>query len=227
MQLDDMNWMQVEALLGHEDRLMLVVGACEQHGYLSLLTDVRIPLAMARAASERTEVPVAPPLAYGISPAFVSYPGTISLRTTTFLAVVADLVQAAYRQGFRRLLFVNGHGGNEPARSVLAELANDLPDLKVGWYSWWTAPSVTRVASEAGLESHHGGWIEAFPFCRVAEIPDVRKPAARPSRILSADEARTLFGDGVFGGPYRPDDKVMQRLFDAAVSDIVERLRFE
>jgi len=70
MRFDDMNWMDVESYIKTEDRLMLVLGACEQHGYLSLLSDVRIPLALADAASQRTGVAVAPPLNFGVSPYF-------------------------------------------------------------------------------------------------------------------------------------------------------------
>ena len=54
MRLEDLNWMDVENYLAHDDRLMLVVGACEQHGYLSLQSDTRIPEVMAAEAARRT-----------------------------------------------------------------------------------------------------------------------------------------------------------------------------
>ena len=201
MRFEDLNWMDVENYLKTDDRLLLVLGACEEHGYLSLLTDIRIPLAMATAASEKTGVLVAPPLNFGISPYFAKYPGTISLRTQTFLAVVEDIVRWVHAQGFKRLLFVNGHGGNNPATALLAELVNDLTDLKVGWYAWWAAPPVTAVAESAGLVSNHAAWIEAFRFCRVADLPEGVKQPVTASRILNAGETRALYGDGVFGGP--------------------------
>lgn len=226
MRLEDLNWMGVEAYLRQDDRLLLVAGACEQHGYLSLLTDVKIPLALADAASERTRVPVAPPLNFGLSPYFMRYPGTITLRTTTFLAVVEDLVRSVHAHGFRRLLFLNGHGGNQPGRALLSELVNELPGLKVDWYDWWTAASVRAVAERAGLPPSHANWLEAFNFCRVAELPAEPKPLAGASRPLNADEARVLYGDGSFGGPYSAPAEVMQALFDAALNDVLERLAF-
>ena len=126
------------------------------------------------------------------------------------------------------MLFVNGHGGNNPATAVLAELVNELPGLKVDWYAWWVAPSVQRVAGEAGLVGNHANWLEAFPFCRVAEMPEaVKPPMSAPRAILNADETKATYGDGVFGGgPYVADDALMQKLFDAAVADIVEKLKF-
>lgn len=226
MNFEDMNWMQVEQYLKTDDRLMLVIGACEQHGYLSLLTDARIPAALAHEASRQTGVPVAPALNFGISPYFVAYPGTITLRTQTFLAVIGDIVRGVHAQGFRRLLFVNGHGGNDPARAVLHELANELPGLQMNWYSWWVAPAVTAVAESAGLRSYHAAWIEAFPSCRVTELPAGEKTPVTGAAILNAAETRAQAGDGVYGGPYVADDALMQRIFDAAVADIVERLRF-
>jgi creatinine amidohydrolase len=134
MRLEDLNWMDVESYLGVDDRLIVVVGACEQHGYLSLLTDIKIPLALADAAAAQTKVLIAPPLNFGLSPYFAKYPGTLSLRVSTFLSVIEDLTRGSYAQGFRRLLFLNGHGGNQPAVMLLTELVNDLPGLKVDWY---------------------------------------------------------------------------------------------
>src|SRR5574338_1061585 len=100
MRLEELNWMDVESYLKHEDRVMLVLGACEQHGYLSLLSDVKIPLALADAASQRTGVLVAPPLNFGVSPYFLAYPGTLSLRVSTLTAALEDIVRSAAGQGF-------------------------------------------------------------------------------------------------------------------------------
>src|SRR5512136_2527998 len=121
MRIEDANWMDVENYLRYDDRLMLVIGACEQHGYLSLLTDIRIPLALADAASRQTGVLVAPPLNFGSSPYFLTYPGTLSLRLSTLLDAVEDLVRSAYGQGFKRILVMNGHGGNSGVKARLIE----------------------------------------------------------------------------------------------------------
>ena len=137
MRFEDLNWFDLEQYLQSDDRLMIVLGSCEQHGYLSLLSDVRIPLALADAASKQTGVPLAPPLNFGASPYFLSYPGTLSLRVATLLDIVEDLVRSAFGQGFHRILVVNGHGGNDPVRARLYEVANQLPLLHIAWYAWW------------------------------------------------------------------------------------------
>ena len=110
--LEDRNWMQVEAHLQSDDRLMLVLGACEQHGYLSLLTDIRIPEAIADRAAERTGVLVAPAMPFGESSSFDAYPGNLSVSLASLTAVVSDVIRSAHRQGFRGILILNGHGGN-------------------------------------------------------------------------------------------------------------------
>lgn len=227
MRLEELNWFDVEQYLAQDDRLMLVLGSCEQHGYLSLLSDVKIPLALADAASQQSGVLVAPPVNFGLSPYFLAYPGTLSLRTTTLLDIVEDLVRSAYRQGFRRILALNGHGGNEPARGRLYELANDLPGLRLAWYAWWQSHSVEEVARRHELKPTHASWLEAFSFTRVADLPPGEKTPPRVPGLLGADEARQVYGDGVFGGPYQADEAVMQEVFAAALQDILVLLRFE
>jgi creatinine amidohydrolase len=228
MRLEDLNWMDVEEYLRGEDRLMLVTGSCEQHGHLSLLTDIRIPMALADAASKATGVLVAPPLNFGASPYFLGYPGTLSLRASTLMAAVEDIVRTAYGHGFLRILVVNGHGGNSPGRARLHEVNNDLPELSLNWYDWWMSHSVEDVAQRHELKPGHANWLEAFPFTIVRETPEQPKtPPVVPSTIMHAAKAREVYGDGSFGGPYTVDQAVMQEMFEAALQDVVQLLRFE
>jgi creatinine amidohydrolase len=226
MRLEELNWMDVESYLKSDNRIMLVLGAAEQHGYLSLLTDVKIPMALADAASQQSGVLVAPPVNFGVSPYFLAYPGTISLRVSTFLDLVEDIVRSFYQQGFRRFLILNGHGGNEPARARLWELANDLPEMKINWYAWWTSHSVEAAAMKHELKSSHAGWIEAFPFTRVADLPESSKTPPSYQGLLNAQQFRKVFGDGVFGGPYQAAPAIMDEIFAAALEDVLHYLEF-
>jgi creatinine amidohydrolase len=159
MRFDEVNWFDVEEYLQQDDRLILIFGACEQHAYLSLLTDVKIPLALADAASKMSGVLVAPPVNFGASPYFLGYPGTLSLRASTLMDLAEDLIRSVYHQGFRRILILNGHGGNDLLRSRLYELGNHLPDLQLAWYAWWQSHSVEKLAQKHSLKPTHGsGW---------------------------------------------------------------------
>jgi len=227
MRFEDCAWFDIEKYLQNENRLILVLGSCEQHGYLSLLSDTKIPLALADAASQQTGILIAPVVNFGISPYFIDYPGSFSLRSSTLLDLVEDVVRCAYHQGFRRILVLNGHGGNDPARVRLYELANEMPELQLAWYAWWQAKSVEMVAMQHELRSYHAGWIEAFPFTRVGEIPNGEKIPPHIPGLINSRTARDLYQDGVFGGPYQVDNEIMQEVFAAALEDILHLLKFE
>lgn len=226
MRLEDLNWMDVEAYLKQDDRLILVLGTIEQHGYLSLATDVRIPMAMADAASQKSGVLVAPPVHYGVSPYFAKYPGTLSIRVSTFLETVADIVRSAYDTGFKRILVLNGHSGNDAARVRLVEVANELPGLRISWYAWWTSDSVEALARKYQLSPEHASWMEAFPFTRVSELPDGKKAEVKVKGLMNADETRSAYGNGMFGGDYAVAPEIMEELFAACLVDIDYLLEF-
>jgi creatinine amidohydrolase len=227
MRFEDLNWMDVEKYLQQDDRLILVIGSCEQHGYLSLLTDIKIPLALADSASQLTGVLVGPSLNFGISPYFLDYPGTLSLSTHTMLLAIEDLIRSAYKGGFRRILIMNGHGGNAAVYQRLFEINNDLVDLKINWYDWWKSHSVEKVAQKHSLKPAHGNWLEAFPFTLVSNTPEKDKiPPKTPGTIMNSETAREVYGDGAFGGPYRVDENITNELLDAALKDVLVMLEF-
>ena len=224
MRLSELNWFDVQFYLETDDRIMVVLGSCEQHAYLSLLTDVKIPLALADAASQQSGVLVAPPLNFGSSPYFLDYPGTISLRIATLQDVVEDLVISLYGHGFRHILILNGHGGNDPVRGRLYEIANKFPDLKIRWYAWWQSHSVEVVCQKYEVKPAHANWLEAFNFTKVGELPSEAKVPPHIPGLMGAKEARQIYGDGSFGGPYQVDQAIMQEIFSVCVEDIVHLL---
>jgi len=226
MRIEDLNWMDVESYFKTDDRVMVVLGACEQHGYLSLQTDTRIPLALADAASQKTGVLVAPPLPFGVSPYFLTYPGTISIRSSVYLDIVEDIIRSLYGAGAKRILILNGHGGNQCVTGKLIELANALTDVKLAWYSWWTSHSIESVAIKHGLKPEHANWLEAFAFTKVADLPSGEKIGPEIKGLLNADQTRAAYQDGSFGGKYDAGDKVMEEVFAAALADVLYLLEF-
>jgi creatinine amidohydrolase len=227
MRFEDLNWMDVEEYIKHDDRLILVTGATEQHGYLSLLTDIKIPMALADSASQQTDVLVAPPLNFGVSPYFLAYPGTLSLRVTTFLSVLEDVVRSAYGVGLRRILVLNGHGGNSSARTFMGEIAASMPGIQLRWYDWWLSHSVETVAERHQIKPTHANWLEAFAFTIVSEMPEGSKLPPRVPGIMDAATARQVYGDGSFGGPYVASDEIMHELYAEVLADVIELLKFE
>lgn len=226
MEFQDLSWMDVERYLAQDDRVVLVTGACEQHGYLSLLSDISAPMEIARVACQRESVPIAPPLPYGVSPYFSAFPGTLSLGLGTFATVVRELIEGLLAQGFHGILVSNGHGGNTGVlRPMLVELANSHPQARLSLFHWWLHPAVGAVAQDAGLTQSHANWSENFPFTRLGPVPQAEKETVTVSHSASAAGFRRALGDGSYGGLYQAPDEVMQRMFAAAVEAMVEALQ--
>ena len=91
MRIYDSNWMQIEEYLQHDDRIVVPVGSTEQHGYLSLGTDAILAGRVSEEAAEPLGIPVLPTLPFGMSPYFTAYPGSMSLRMSTYIEVIRDL----------------------------------------------------------------------------------------------------------------------------------------
>lgn len=223
MRLADMNWMQVEAYLQHDDRIVVPIGSTEQHAYLSLATDSILTERVAVEAAAPLDVPVLPVSPFGITPTFLSYPGTVSLRVETMVRMMHDIFDSLYGSGFRRILVVNGHGGNQPVTAALAEWRADKPDVAIRMHNWWNAPATWKAVQAVDPTSSHASWMENLPWTRLAGVamPDLQKPPIDYHRyaLLGPQAAREHAGDGNFGGYYeRPDANVLA-MWDIAVQE--------
>ena len=224
MRVADRNWMQLERYLEQDDRIALPLGSVEQHGYLSLGVDAILAERVAVEAAEPLGVPVLPALAFGLTPYFAAYPGSPTLRVETYQAVLRDLLDSLYRQGFKRFLLVNGHGGNEAGRSAGEGLEAAHSDARVLWHNWWNAPRTWAVVQAIDPDASHASWLENFPWTRLrgVELPSERKPMQDIARMRELDpaEVREMLGDGSLGGLYeRPDDDVL-RVWQAGVEEV-------
>ena len=78
-----------------------------------------------------------------------------------------------------------------------------------------------------GLRSFHAAWIEAFPFTKVGDLPVGEKTPPRIPGLVNAKQARELYQDGVFGGPYQVNEAILSEVFATALADILQLLNFE
>jgi len=228
MRARDLNWMQVEEYLARDDRVVLPIGSTEQHAFLSLETDNILAERVAVEAAEPLGVPVMPVLPYGLTPMFAAaYPGSPTLRLETFVAVIRDLLDSLYGQGFRRFLLVNGHGGNTPAQSLAREWASEHADAQAIFHNWWIGPK-TWAAVESIGQGSHASWMENFPWTRLegVELPDEEKSMLDEAayRVVGPDRLRDLIGDGSFGGVYQRPDEDMLRIWNTGVEEVRELL---
>ena len=150
-----MNWMQVENYLRHDDRAVLPIGSTEQHSHLSLSVDSILSERVAIEAAEPLGVPVFPVFSYGVTPYFLAFPGTVSLKVETHLAVVRDILDSLAGSGFRRILIVNGHGGNNAVRQFAQEWLVGRPTCRLVLHNWWNAPLTGAKVREIDPNASH------------------------------------------------------------------------
>lgn len=226
MKINDMNWMQVEAYLKHDDRAIVPLGSTEQHAYLSLSVDSILAERVAVEAAEPLGVPVFPVLSYGITPYFSAYPGTINLRIETYLRLVRDMLDSLAQSGFRRILLVNGHGGNAPANTFAIEWMAEHGDVRVKYHEWWHAPQTWAKVQQIDPVASHASWMENFPWTRLpgVEMPSEQKivPDRTGKTRLVGNEMRAFIGDGNFNGYYQRADAEMLAIWQAAITETRE-----
>ena len=120
---------EINALAQENAVVILPVASIEQHGpHLPVMTDTRlgheVALRAARLAWPKRKTIVAPVVWSGLSEHHMSFGGTLTLSHATFRALIADLITAIRRAGFRDILISNSHGGNIIAlQQILDEIA--------------------------------------------------------------------------------------------------------
>ena len=116
MLLENLSYIEVEQYLNSKETILIPVGSVEQHSPYGLIgTDFIAAEGVAREVGKRMELLVAPTINYGVSPHHMDFKGSATLSPTTFINVVKDVALSFVHHGFRRIIFVNGHGGNKSA----------------------------------------------------------------------------------------------------------------
>ncbi len=124
----ELTWPDAQQRLGEMDVALLPVGAIEQHGpHLPLDTDFFDAGYLARRVAEACGEPkplVLPAVPYGVSYHHEDFAGTVSISNDTLARLVYDIGISASRNGIKKLVIINGHGGNSPALNHAAQMIN-------------------------------------------------------------------------------------------------------
>jgi creatinine amidohydrolase len=227
MRVAEMDWRMIEDWVRHDDRAVLPLGSTEQHAGLSLMTDAILAERVAVEAAEPLGIPVFPAIPFGLAPYFQAFPGSITLRVATLCSLVGDVLDSLKRGGFRRIVIVNGHGGNQPAAALAQEWMMDNPDCRVRTHDWWRAPRTLARVQSTDKVAGHASWQENFPWTRLPTTPpDEVKAMVDTDRLrtLPPFEARTLLEDGNYGGRTQRSDTEMMAIWAVAVAETRELL---
>src|SRR5579862_1422801 len=123
--LPHMSWPEVQDLLNRSDIVIIPIASMEEHGpQLPIGTDFLSATERAKLIAQKTDVLVAPILLPGISPYHMEFPGTITLSSETVERVYFEAAQSFIHHGFRRILFLNGHAGNQYAVRFITDRIN-------------------------------------------------------------------------------------------------------
>jgi len=121
--LGELAWPDVKEFLSMHDVAVVPVGSCEQHGpHLPIDTDAFDAFWLSLKAAEKAKCAlVAPPIYYGVSLHHTDFPGTITLSADTLGQMAYEVACSLVKQGFKKILFENGHGGNTSALEVASQ----------------------------------------------------------------------------------------------------------
>jgi creatinine amidohydrolase len=144
--LANMSSPQVADYLKKDQRIILPIGSTEQHGPDAITgIDHITATGIAYAVSQLTGVLCAPPLNYGMAMHHLGFSGTMAIRPTTYINLICDLISSLKRHGFKKLIVINGHGGNKgPFQNALAERIDEFSE-KEGYHATPTEVSVAMA----------------------------------------------------------------------------------
>lgn len=236
MQLHRMTWPEVESYLEGSKGIIVPIGSTEQHGPNGPIgTDVICPEQIAFAVGAADGVLVAPSIAFGMAQHHLAFPGTMSLKPATLIAVLKDLISSLAGHGFERILFLNGHGGNIATvtaafSEVYAESKSAAPRLSL--MNWFMGPRFQQLSKElyGAAEGSHATPSEVSLAWRA--WPDAAKPMKMDPEIAprgvirDAADYRRQFPDGRIGSnPGLSSIADGERIYAAAVEDARERYK--
>ncbi len=169
---------EIEAAAREMGVVLLPIGATEQHGpHLPLDTDTSAVLDVALRAAKQIEdfpVLVLPPISWGLSPHHMIFPGTLTLSWQTFGALVTEICACIHAHGFRKIMLLNGHGGNS---GILNALAVDMNGKGIGivvatYFELLAKDTLVSLCEADDRMSHSGELETSIQLCLHPELVD-------------------------------------------------------
>lgn len=235
---------QLRAMAAQDALVILPLGSIEQHGpHLPVEVDSRlgeeVALRAARVMAERGQPVLVLPMFWpGISEHHMSFGGTITLGFDTYRAVVEDICRSVLRAGFRRIVLLNGHGGNDNGLRVIAdELTPKLGTPIVQFTYWYAAAEPIAAILDTQTALLHACEAETammmavrpdlvaedrIPLARVNTTPDVSDLVGGGVYMWRAIGARS--SSGVIGNPEAASAAKGARLFDAIATTLADKM---
>ncbi|HMN27739.1 MAG TPA: creatininase family protein [Caldilineaceae bacterium] len=198
--LTEMSSHDVATALQQSDVILLPFGATEAHGaHLPLGTDSMEAREICRRTALRLAamghpVVIGPVIPFGTSNFHLGYPGTVSLKTETLIALIRDVCMSLYSGGFRKFVFIHGHDGSLPSMMVGAQnLVEETADAECMVLNWLTPLSKVYKTIQTSTKSEgHGGEGETARL--LVTHPELVHPERSEPFHVSPEEMRKLQG---------------------------------
>lgn len=217
--LADLAWPAIADAAAAGAVLVVPLGSCEQHGpHLPVTTDADIATALAEGlAARRTDVLLAPTVTYGASGEHDGFAGTLSIGQAATELLLVELGRSAMGP-FRRLLVVNGHGGNaEPLARAVARLRSESRDVRAWSPRWGAGADLHAGRTETSLQQH----LRPAAVAREAAAAGDTRPLIEVLPLLRDGGTRAVSANGVLGDPAGSTAEEGAALIGRALADLV------
>jgi len=232
--LHEMSWTEAKEYFTKNDIAILPVGSNEQHGPQNPLgTDHLIAKAIAEETAKRTEVLCLQVIPFGVSSHHKQFWGTIYISPITFKNYVKEACLTLNYYGIRKIVVVNGHGGNLYA---LMEMARELREkgIFVSIFQWWSAANKLLPDLFKPEEKGHAAAEETSVNLALhphivnmdkAVDEEPRKHAAQAEGVTLPLDTVDYTSSGVFGKSTTASAEKGKKVFEAVVNEIVKHVR--
>lgn len=250
--LANMSWPEVREILRKPNAMLIPIGSIEQHGpHLPLDVDSRCATFLAEQAARRVTqeqqitVVVAPTIQYTEVTTFESFPGSTGVSLDTEIRVIGDIARSFIKQGFKNILFVNGHSSNViPINTALRQVSVDYPGAGLYAVNWWSLgfkvmPKVRKSTVgflhadelETSLSLviqpenvHLDKAVKEFPSYSLSEkwVFPVLYGSSRVFYHSRKNYPKMGTGAGVMGDPTVASKETGEQIIKAVVDDLVE-----
>ena len=239
MKLAELHWPEVKKLDREKIVAIVPVGSMEQHGpHLPFQVDTFVSSRLAEDLERKIpEILLVPPLWAGVSAHHMDYPGSITLRARVFMDLLHDVCASLDHHGFRRIVLLNGHGGNRSSLEVLGqELFVEL-GLTVNTLAYWDlVPDLVKsLKSTKSNGMGHSGELETSLMLYLA--PHLVNQKDIPQGVLGIEEPGPTSGikryvnmkahsePGVIGMPSAATTEIGEKLYQGALSALEKAVR--
>lgn len=243
MELKFSTWPEVEAYLEKSKAIIIPIGSTEQHGPNGLIgTDALCPESLAIALGESAGALIAPTIFVGMAQHHLRFPGSITLRPSTLILVIRDVVNSLIQHGFERFYFLNGHGGNVAtvtaafseiyAQSSMGATPTDQSRVRCKLINWWQAEGVMELSNQlfGNADGSHATCGEVsltqYAFPHSIKTAEMNPPIAPTGPIYDATDYRKRFADGRIGSnPSLANPEAGEKLFKKALAGLEKHYR--